>query len=306
MVCGENGKRNGRAQTTGITAGTSASVATYPPALPDAGRGVPVLQPVGRFTRRRRGAIIAPMALYQAVPTLGAELSAWRRGYRNVAGVDEAGCGPLAGPVVAGAVILDPNLARVWWSDLRDSKMLTAPEREHLAAMIRSECAWGAGIATHQYIDTHGLTAARKFAMRQAVEQLPCRPDMLLIDAMSLPAYRHRSIIHGDALVASIAAGSIIAKVTRDAIMADYHPAYPQYGFDRNVGYATPEHKRALVEHGPCEIHRRLFAPVRAACVAHGVFLQPRFLTANAQLDDDDDNEMDIESDAELEAAIAG
>jgi len=205
------------------------------------------------------------MGLFQAVPTLNAEIAAWRRGFRHVAGVDEAGCGPLAGPVVACAVILDPQRARAWWSDLRDSKMLASPDRDRLAAMLRGECAHGVGVATHDYIDRHGLTAARKHAMRVAVEALPARPDMLLIDAVSLPEYRHRAIIHGDALIASIAAASIIAKVTRDAIMEAYHPSYPQYGFDRNVGYATPEHKRALDEHGPCEIHRRSFAPVAAA-----------------------------------------
>jgi ribonuclease HII len=188
-----------------------------------------------------------------------------------VAGVDEAGCGPLAGPVVAGAVILEPGSPRTWWSDLRDSKMLDAADRERLAALIRGDCAWGIGVATHEYIDTHGLTAARKLAMRRAARALPCRPDMLLIDAMSLPEYRHRAIIHGDALVASIAAGSIIAKVARDAMMAEYHEIHPQYGFDHNAGYATPEHKRALEEHGPCAIHRRLFAPVRAACEARGI-----------------------------------
>jgi ribonuclease HII len=211
------------------------------------------------------------MGLYQAVPTLNAELSAWRQGYRHVAGVDEAGCGPLAGPVVAGAVILDPGRMRGWWSDLRDSKMLAAAERERLADEIRADCAWGVGVAPHDMIDAIGLTAARKYAMRQAVEALPCRPDMLLIDAVSLPDYRHRAIIHGDALVTSIAAGSIIAKTVRDAMMTEYHPTYPEYGFDRNVGYATPEHKRALDEHGPCAIHRRLFAPVRAALEAHGL-----------------------------------
>jgi ribonuclease HII len=215
------------------------------------------------------------MGLYQAVPTLNAEISAWTQGYRNVAGVDEAGCGPLAGPVVAGAVILDRDRVRAWWSDLRDSKMLSALERERLAARIRDECAWGVGVVPHDQIDGVGLTAARKRAMRQAVGALPCRPDMLLIDAVSLPDYRHRAIIHGDALVASIAAGSILAKVARDAIMTEYHPIYPAYGFDHNAGYATPEHKRALDEHGPCAIHRRLFAPVRAALEARGPALAP-------------------------------
>mgnify|MGYP001574599507 FL=1 len=215
------------------------------------------------------------MGLYQAVPTLNAELSAWKQGCRHVAGVDEAGCGPLAGPVVAGAVILEQGRVRAWWSELRDSKMLPPQDRERLAAAIRGDCAWGVGSVSHEIIDDIGLTAARKLAMRQAVEALPCQPDMLLIDAVSLPEYRHRAIVHGDALVASIAAASIVAKVARDAIMAEYHPLYPAYGFDRNAGYATPEHKRALDEHGPCAIHRRLFAPVRAALAAHGPALAP-------------------------------
>jgi ribonuclease HII len=211
------------------------------------------------------------MGLYQAVPSLNAELSAWRQGYRHVAGVDEAGCGPLAGPVVAGAVILEPGRARDWWTELRDSKMLDAEDRQRLAAEIRDDCSWGIGFASHDFIDERGLTAARKYAMRAAVAALPRRPDMLLIDAISLPEYRHRAIIHGDALVASIAASSIIAKVARDAMMTEYHAEHPAYGFDHNAGYATPEHKRALDEHGPCVIHRRLFAPVRAALEAHGL-----------------------------------
>jgi ribonuclease HII len=210
------------------------------------------------------------MGVIPAVPTLNAELAAWRRGFRHVAGVDEAGCGPLAGPLVAAAVILHPNHARTWWSDLRDSKMLDAPERERLAEMIRDDCAFGIGVVSHEYIDAMGLTDARKQAMRAAVAALPCRPDMVLIDAIRLHEYRHVAIIHGDALVASIAAASIVAKVARDAMMTAYHEAYPQYGFDSHRGYSTPEHKRALDEHGPCPIHRRLFAPVRAALEARG------------------------------------
>jgi ribonuclease HII len=210
------------------------------------------------------------MGLFPAVPTLSAELAAWRRGFRVVAGVDEAGCGPLAGPVVAGAVVLEPDAARTWWGDLRDSKQIDAEKRERLSAMLRDECAWGIGVASHAYIDEHGLTAARKHAMREAVRALPERPQLLLIDAVQLPEYRHRAIIHGDAIVASIAAASIVAKVARDAMMTAQHETYPQYGFDSHKGYSTPEHKRALQEHGPCAIHRRLFAPVRAALEARG------------------------------------
>jgi ribonuclease HII len=220
------------------------------------------------------------MGLFQATPTLNAELAAWRRGRRHVAGVDEVGCGPLAGPLVAAAVILDPSSAQPWWSALRDSKMLLAPERERLAALVRAACAWGIGTVSHEVLDRIGLTAARKSAMQMAVDALPCAPDLVLVDALPLPHLRHRAIIHGDALCMSIAAASVVAKVARDAMMADYHPAFPHYGFDSNRGYSTPEHKRALDEHGPCVIHRRLFAPVRAALDARGIAYETHGLAA--------------------------
>jgi ribonuclease HII len=210
------------------------------------------------------------MGLFQAAPSLSAEIAAWRRGFRHVAGLDEAGRGPLAGPVVAGAAILEPGQAREWWSELRDSKLLTYDQRQGLDERVRAECAHGVGVATHEEIDTIGLIAATKLAMRRALAALPCRPDLVLIDAVTLPEYRHRSLIHGDALCASIAAGSILAKVHRDTLMEQYHPVYPAYAFHENRGYATPEHKRALDEHGPCPIHRRLFAPVRAVLEARG------------------------------------
>ena len=211
------------------------------------------------------------MGLFPAVPTLSAELASWRRGFRLVAGVDEVGCGPLAGPLVAAAVILDPGSPRTWWGDLRDSKQIDEDERVRLAALARESCAYGIGIVSHEFIDQYGLTAARKRAMRDAVDALPERPQMLLIDAVRLPEYRHRAIIHGDALVASIAAASIVAKVARDGMMTAEHARYPVYGFDSHKGYSTPDHKRALDAHGPCPIHRRLFAPVRAALAARGL-----------------------------------
>jgi ribonuclease HII len=216
------------------------------------------------------------MGLFPAVPTLNFELAAWRRGYRTVAGIDEVGRGPLAGPVVAAAVILSPGRARDWWSDLRDSKMLQQPDRERLAANIREEFPFGVGAASHEEIDSLGLIVATKIAMRRAIHELPLQPELLLIDAVSLPEFRHRAIIHGDALCASIAAASIVAKVARDKMMEDYHPIYPAYRFDSNRGYATPEHKQALDEHGPCPIHRRRFISVRAALEARGIFVDVR------------------------------
>ncbi len=206
------------------------------------------------------------MRLYRAVPTLSEEIRAWRAGHRHVAGVDEAGRGPMAGPVVAAAVVLDPQLAGLWWSELRDSKVLAARQRGRLAQRLRDEVAFGVGLATHEEIDASGLLPTTRQAMLRALDALPRRPDLLLIDAVVLAEYgtRQRALIHGDARSVSIAAASIIAKVERDRLMDEHHEEYPVYGFGQNRGYCTPDHLRALQEHGPCPIHRRSFAPVRA------------------------------------------
>lgn len=222
------------------------------------------------------------MTSYRGIPTLNEEIRAWRGGYRHVAGIDEAGRGPMAGPVVAAAVILDPQFAARWWSELRDSKLISGRRRAHLAQRLRESVAFGAGRASHDEIDGLGLLVATRRAMLRALEALPCRPDFLLIDAVSLPeevgparrsppdggpsgpAWAQRALIHGDALSVSIAAASIIAKVERDRLMDEYDQTYPVYGFARNRGYCTPAHLRALAQHGPCPIHRRSFAPVRA------------------------------------------
>ena len=213
---------------------------------------------------------------YPAATTLSEEIRAWRSGYRHVAGVDEAGRGPMAGPVVAGAVVLDPQFATAWWSELRDSKVLTAKRRAQLAERLRQSAAVGIGLATHEEIDALGLIVATREAMHRAIAALPCRVDLLLIDAVLLDgAGEQRNLVHGDGLSSSIAAASIIAKVERDRLMDGYHITYPAYGFEHNRGYCTPYHLRALAEHGPCPIHRRSFAPVRAAIEGRQLPLEP-------------------------------
>ncbi len=198
-------------------------------------------------------------------PTKDFEQEARRCGYRRIAGLDEAGRGPLAGPVVAAAVVL-PFGCRLAGVD--DSKQLSESERERLyAAILKTAVAVGIGSADSCEIDSLNILEATRLAMRRAVESLTPGPDFLLLDAVTLPAVLipSRPIIKGDALSLSIAAASIVAKVTRDRIMAAYHDSFPRYNFLSHKGYCTEEHLRQLAEHGPCAIHRRTFAPVREA-----------------------------------------
>lgn len=186
----------------------------------------------------------------------------WASGYRRIAGVDEVGRGALAGPLVAAAVILDPNRIP---HGIDDSKKLTASKRERLAAAIRDTAlAIGVALVGPQEIDRLNVGQATRLAMRWAIEQLHPPPDYLLIDAMQLDrvAIPQQGIIHGDRLCVSIAAASIIAKVTRDDLMRAYDRTYPGYGFARNVGYGTEEHRRALSRLGPSAIHRLSFRGV--------------------------------------------
>jgi ribonuclease HII len=179
------------------------------------------------------------------------------------AGIDEAGRGPLAGPVVAAAVILDP--ARPV-SGLKDSKVLTALDRERLAAEIReSALAWGVGSADHEEIDHFNILQATHLAMLRAVAALAQRPELVLVDGNRSPAFgvMTRTVIGGDATVAAISAASIIAKVTRDTLMIRMAEQYPGYGFEQHKGYATELHRHALMRLGPSPIHRLTFAPVR-------------------------------------------
>ena len=191
------------------------------------------------------------------------ECEAWARGFRRVAGVDEAGRGPLAGPVVAAAVVLP---RRCHLEGLRDSKLLSERQREHLyARLLTAAVDIGVGVVDAEVIDELNILEATRLAMAQAVRHLTPSPDYLLLDAVLLPgiAAEQRAVIKGDRLCRSIAAASIVAKVLRDRLMARAHVRYPQYGFLAHKGYGTAEHLRQLQRYGPCALHRRSFAPVR-------------------------------------------
>lgn len=203
-------------------------------------------------------------------PTDEFELEARRRGYRWIAGLDEAGRGPLAGPVVAAAVIL-PTRCRLVGVD--DSKQVSEPERTRLYDVIVQRARGVAiGVATEQEIDRLNILEATRLAMSRALALLTPQADYLLIDAMTLSGLgtSSRSIIKGDTLSISVAAASIVAKVTRDRMMAAYHRAYPEYNFLSHKGYGTDEHLQRLARHGPCAIHRRTFAPVAQLLHSHG------------------------------------
>jgi len=189
------------------------------------------------------------------------ESLAWATGAKLVAGVDEVGRGALFGPVVAAAVILDPNY-RI--KGLRDSKLLPAEKREVLSQRIREHSiAWSIAAVDVARIDQLNIYWASNLAMKHAVRGLKCQPDHLLIDAMKLDLECAQTpIIHGDALSASIAAASIIAKVHRDALVREWAPVFPEYDLASNKGYSAPKHIKALREIGPCPLHRQSFAPV--------------------------------------------
>ncbi len=193
------------------------------------------------------------------------EQEARTRGYRRVAGVDESGRGPLAGPVVAAAVVL-PRLCRL--EGLRDCKLLTAQQREELYARLLSVAVdIGVGVVGADVIDAVNILEATRLAMAQAVGHLSPPPDFLLLDAVVLRgmAMEQRPVIKGDQLCLSVAAASIVAKIVRDRLMARAHARYPQYGFLAHKGYGTAQHLRQLRRHGPCELHRRSFEPVVVA-----------------------------------------
>ncbi len=204
-------------------------------------------------------------------PTFKVERSLWRQGLGLVAGVDEVGRGPLAGPVAAGTVILRPGRRFPWLARVRDSKQLGPTARKELAELIwRHSLAAAVGFVSVETIDWLGIAEAARLAMLQAIGDLSRRPEHLLIDAFRIPAcsLAQTPIIDGDALSLSIACASIIAKVARDRVMEDHDARFPGYAFGDNKGYGTPFHLAALDRLGPCDLHRRSFAPVREMVVA--------------------------------------
>ncbi|WP_294976639.1 ribonuclease HII [uncultured Leuconostoc sp.] len=186
----------------------------------------------------------------------------WQQGIINIAGIDEVGRGPLAGPVIAAAVILPSNFHSI---DVIDSKQLSTKKREELYhVIIEQAVSIGVGIVDAAIIDDINIYQAARLAMTKAVKDLAPEPEVLLIDAMSLDIpIIQESLIKGDTLSNSIGAASIIAKVTRDRLMTEYSVTYPGYGFENNAGYGTKEHLDGLKERGTTPIHRRSFQPVR-------------------------------------------
>jgi len=190
------------------------------------------------------------------------EAQAWRAGVARVAGVDEVGRGPLAGPVVAAAVVLDPG-RRV--KRLADSKLLTPERREELYALIVERAvAVGIGIIDHLTIDRINILQATIRAMHEALAGLAIVPDLVITDFVALPQLPcpQRNLVNGDTRCATVAAASIVAKVTRDRLMLEADKQFPEYGFARHKGYATADHLAALDRHGACPIHRRTFSGV--------------------------------------------
>ncbi|BCM92940.1 ribonuclease HII [Abditibacteriota bacterium] len=216
------------------------------------------------------------------MPTFEHEVELHHAGYARVAGVDEAGRGPLAGPVVAGAAILSYEFAARHSDKLNDSKQLSAKERERLYEEIRNDAHWGIGIVSAAEIDEMNIRRASWEAMRRSLQDLQDRfeaPDYALVDGLPVREmeweWPYEALVKGDSRSLSIAAGSILAKVTRDAMMEELAQEFVGYGFARHKGYPTPQHYAALRELGPCVIHRQTFAPVRAEAVRLGLIPAP-------------------------------
>ena len=200
------------------------------------------------------------------MPSFAEEELLAAQGYQRIAGIDEAGRGALAGPVVAAAVILPHHIDVPWLAEVRDSKQLTPARRELLFHRIHEiAITIGIGVTPHYLIDEQGIIKATRLAMKLAVGQLSPPPESLLIDYMRLPEVKlpQKGITNGDNLCFSIACASIIAKVTRDQLMVAFDKVYPGYGLAQHKGYGTREHLACLYRLGPCPIHRQSFKPVR-------------------------------------------
>ncbi len=200
------------------------------------------------------------------MPSFAEERMLEAQGYRLIAGVDEVGCGALAGPVVAAAIILPGRMRVRWAKQVNDSKLVTPVRRELLFQRIQKVAvSVGIGTVPHHVIDAQGLTKARRLAMKLAIEQLSPPPECLLIDHLHLPEVPlpQKGIINGDRLCFSIACASIMAKVTRDHLMEEMDKTYPGYGLARHKGYGTREHLTCLRRLGPCPIHRQSYQPVK-------------------------------------------
>ncbi len=193
------------------------------------------------------------------------ESQARSKGYHLVAGIDEAGRGPLAGPVVAAACMIEEG---VFFVGINDSKLIAPKKRREIfeALTTSKSVRFGVGVVDHTEIDQINILQATLKAMRMAVERLSTQPDFLLVDGVHLDYHEiaAEKLIKGDQRSQMIAAASVIAKETRDEIMLNYHQEYPAYGFDQHKGYGTAKHREALLKFGPCPIHRRSFAPIRA------------------------------------------
>ena len=209
------------------------------------------------------------------MPDLSHERRLYRQGLRVIAGVDEAGRGPLAGPVVAAAVVLPANLSgkELWMKSLNDSKRLTARQREEAFPLIQQNAVSVSVVEeSSAEIDRVGIGKAVIISMLRAVAGLAVEPDFLLLDYVPIKEcpYPYETLVKGDGRSYSIAAASIVAKVTRDRIMEQAEAQYPGYEFARNKGYGTERHRNQLFKLGPCPLHRRSFAPLRQAALLLG------------------------------------
>lgn len=196
-------------------------------------------------------------------PDYSIEIEHLRSGRRMIAGVDEAGRGPWAGPVVCAAVVIPENHS---FKGLNDSKQLTLEQRNYFFNLINSVAMVGIGLASPRQIDSMNIRAATLWAMSEAVKSLPTKPDFVIVDGRDIPSQlpcAGQAVVKGDSLSLSIAAASVIAKVTRDRLMIQLAQEFPQYGFEKHKGYGTAQHSNAIAEHGVTEHHRKSYKPIR-------------------------------------------